>query len=130
MRISDWSSDVGSSDLLVDALGIVDLGADRDREELAGRVLVGVRQRQEGQEDLGMLLEIRQILQELVRAEAVADDRAVAEHHALRPAGGAGGIDDAGRVATLSLLFRSILGQRPSLVQELVPAEEDRKSVV
>src|SRR3546814_15262390 len=60
---------------LVDALGIVDLGADRDREELAGRVLVGVRQRQEGQEDLGMLLEIRQILQELEIGRASCRER-------------------------------------------------------
>ena len=36
----------------LDALGEIDLGAERDREQQAAGVLVGVRQRQERQEDL------------------------------------------------------------------------------
>ena len=79
-------------DQLVDALGVVDLRADRDRQELAGRVLVGMRQRQEGQEHVVADADFQQ---QAIGALDVAEDRAVGQHHALRHAAGAGGVDDA-----------------------------------
>ena len=75
--------------------GIDHLGAGPEQEELAGGVLVAVRQRQEGQVDL--LRAQRQRRQHVVGAAAVRQDRAVRQHHPLGRAAGAGGVDQAGQ---------------------------------
>ena len=78
---------------VLDALGVIDLRADRDRQELADRVLVGVGERQEGEEDLVAEAEA---LEQSQSARAVGHDVAVGEHHALGRAAGARGVDEAG----------------------------------
>ena len=80
-------------DQRVGALGEIDLGADRHRKHQAGGVLVGMRQRQEREEDLVAEAEF---VEKIDRADAVGDDGAVAEHDALRLAAGAGRVDQAG----------------------------------
>ncbi len=84
---------VGGQDL--DLLGEIDLRAERDREEHAAGVLVGMRQRQERQEHL---VAEPDRLQQLHRAVAVGEDVAVRRHHALGQAAGARGVDEAGDI--------------------------------
>ena len=101
---------------LLDGFGVVDLGADGNREHQPGRVFVGVRQRQEGEEHLVIHAELEQ---DMVGALAVAEDRAMAQHHALGRAAGAGGVDQAGRVAA-----REVFGGGGDFVRRAVMAGE------
>ena len=78
-----------------DPARVDDFGTGPEQEELAGRMLVAVRQRQEGQIDL--VGDRRQCRQQVIGAAAVGQDRPVRQHRPLRRAAGAGGIDQAGQ---------------------------------
>ena len=71
-------------------------GADGDRVVVAGGALEGVGQRQKRQEHVA-----RRRGQALVAGLDVGDDVGMREHHALRPAGGARGVDDGREVRRL-----------------------------
>ena len=81
-----------------DALGVIDLGTDRKREELPRRVLIGMRQRQEGKKNLVAQVKLAE---GIFRAPTIMHDGAVVQHHTLRRAAGAGRIYNAGRVIAL-----------------------------
>ena len=103
----------------LDALGVVDLGADGHGKELARRVLVGMGEGQEGQEHLVVQAQFHE---RLPGAGAVVQDRPVVKHHALRRAAGARGINDAGGVAALppARQFDDVFGSRPAPFQDVV----------
>ncbi len=82
----------------LDALGEIDLGAQRDREHQPAGVLVGMRQRQEREEDL---VAEADGLEQAAGAIAIGEDIAVRGHHALGQAAGARGVDDAGEIVML-----------------------------
>ena len=105
----------------IGAFGVVDLGANGDGQELPRRMLVGMGQRQEGQEHL--VLEF-QVPQDVPGAGDVAEDRPVAEHHPLGRAAGARGVDQARGVGALHLggAFVAFVHLAPSQLHHLVPA--------
>ena len=79
-----------------EAVGVIDLRPHRHGQELSGRVLVGVGQRQERQEDLAVA-EIEGF-EYRVGAGDVRQNVAVGQHDALGVAPGAGRVDEAGEV--------------------------------
>ena len=81
---------------LLQSLGVMDAAAQRDRQELAAGVLVGMAQGQEREEHLIVPAEI--LGDDPRRAVDVAQDHAVVLHHPARRAAGAAGVDDAGEV--------------------------------
>ena len=75
------------------ALGVIDLSADGDREELTGHVFIGMRQRQEGQKHF---LAEPHLLERMRRAGAVMQDRPVRQHDALGRPSRSRRVDDDG----------------------------------
>ena len=86
--------DIGGE--LLEALGIIDLGAERDREMLAAGMLIGVAGRQERQEHLVVPAEIGG--DDVDAALDIVEDRAVVLANAARRSAGAAGVDEAGEV--------------------------------
>ena len=89
---------------LFQAFGIVDLSAQRDRQVLAGGMLVGMAEREERQEHLGRAA--RLVPGEILGEDGgcagdVAQDRAMMLHHPARGAAGTAGVDQAGQVLAL-----------------------------
>ena len=86
--------DVGGE--LLEAFGVINLRAQRDREMLPAGMLIGVARRQERQEHLVVPAEI--LGDDVGAAFDIVEDRAVMLLHAARRAAGAAGVDDAGEV--------------------------------
>ncbi|GBD42535.1 hypothetical protein HRbin39_01929 [bacterium HR39] len=104
---------------LLHALGVVDARADGDGEVQPRGVLVGVGERQEGEEDL---VAEPGPLQQADGTADVGEDVAVAEHHSLGPAAGARGVDEAGEIVRPGPLREVHLRRRLPLGQRLLPA--------
>ena len=68
---------------LVDTFGIVDFRPDGQREVKSCRVLIGVAERQERQKGFSVEVEHPGIGKEMIGAGAIAQDRTMAQHHAL-----------------------------------------------
>ena len=92
--------DIGGE--LLEALGVIDLRAERDREVLPAGMLVGMAGREERQEDLVAPAEIGR--NDVGRAFEIGEDRAVVLLHAARRAAGAAGVDEAGKVVAAETL--------------------------
>ena len=78
-------------------LGIEDLRADADRQELPAGMFIGVAEREEREKAL-VIRQLEVVDQNVRRARHVAQDRAMVLQHAARCPAGAAGIDDAGGV--------------------------------
>ena len=81
-------------------LDVVDAGSGLHREEQAHTALEGVGQGQQGQPHVPV-----EARADILGGPEVGAEVAVAEHHALGAAGGAGGVDDCGQVVGLDLLL-------------------------
>ena len=79
---------------LFQALRIIDLRAQSDREELPPGMFISVAERQEGEEYLVIPTEI--FRDNLRGTGDIVQDRAMVLSHAARCAAGAAGVDDAG----------------------------------
>ncbi len=108
----------------LEPVGVVDLGADRERQELPGGVLVGVRRRQEREKNL-VLVEAEQRERGIGPGD-VGEQVAVAQHHALGHAAGARGVDEAAGVAARQRDRRIGRRRRRLLArgQRLVPGQQ------
>ncbi len=98
-----------------------DFGAQAEHEELAGGMLVAVRQRQERQ--IGFAGEAQRA-GEFEGAAAVRQDRPVRQHHPARCAAGARGVDQASQCAGRDH-FRNLngIGEIARVGHEVVPGE-------
>ncbi len=105
---------------MFDAPGVGDFGADAEQEELARRVFVAVRQRQEGQIHLAPQ---PKRAQQFERTAAIRQDGAVRQHDPLRRAASARGVDEArqrGRRDTRRRL-RHVIGRAVGLRDQARP---------
>ena len=91
--------DVGGE--LFEAFGVINLGAERDREVLAAGMLIGVAGRQEGQEHL--LLPAKVGRDDVDTAFDIVQDHAVVLPHPAWGATGARRVDQAGEVVAADL---------------------------